>query len=160
MLTVEDIRKDFPILSREVNGKPYAYLDNTATTQKPVSVIQGMAEFLTLENATVHRGIYHLSQRATERCDDARRQVQGLINAVREEEIIFTKGTTESINLVAATFALTFKKGDEIGYFNFGSTVICLFPNNKVTLLPPSNTIQMGNVLAKIRPEIIPDTLQ
>ena len=114
MSMVEDIRKHFPILSREVNGKPYAYLDNTATTQKPLSVIQAMSEFLTVDNATVHRGIYHLSQRATERCDHVRRQVQQLVNARREEEIIFTKGTTESINLVAATFASTFKKGDEI----------------------------------------------
>ena len=114
MLTVDHIRQDFPILSREVNGKPYAYLDNTATTQKPLSVIQAMSEFLAVDNATVNRGIYHLSQRATERCNHVRRQVQQLINAAREEEIIFTKGTTDAINLVAATFASTFKKGDEI----------------------------------------------
>ena len=114
MLTVDHIRKDFPILFRKVNGKPYAYLDNTATTQKPLSVIQAMSEFLTIDNATVNRGIYHLSQLATERCNQVRRQVQQLINAAREEEIIFTKGTTDSINLVAATFTSTFKKGDEI----------------------------------------------
>jgi cysteine desulfurase/selenocysteine lyase len=114
MLTIDDIRKDFPILSRVVNGKSYAYLDNTATTQKPLSVIQAMTTFLTHENATIHRGIYHLSQQATERCDASRRKLQTLINAYREEEIIFTKGTTESINLVAATYGATFKKGDEI----------------------------------------------
>jgi cysteine desulfurase/selenocysteine lyase len=114
MQSVDQIRNDFPILSHQVNGKSYAYLDNTATTQKPLTVVRTMSEFLTYENATVHRGIYHTSQKATERCEQVRRDVATLINAGRSEEIIFTKGTTESINLVASSFGECLKKGDEI----------------------------------------------
>ena len=110
----DNYRKSFPILSDEFNQE-LIYLDNTATTQKPDVVINAMSNFLKYENATVHRGIYGLSQKATDRCESIRSLVQTFIGAKRPEEIIFTKGTTESINLVAQTFGKTFlAKGDEI----------------------------------------------
>ncbi|MCP4481619.1 MAG: cysteine desulfurase [bacterium] len=114
MLTVDEIRKDFPILSRKINGKQYAYLDNTTTTHKPLSVIKTMTDFLKKENSSVNRGVYYLSQKATARCEETREKVQRFINAKREEEVVFTKGTTEAINLVATSFGSTLKKGDEV----------------------------------------------
>jgi cysteine desulfurase/selenocysteine lyase len=114
-LNVENIRKDFPILSREIYGKPLVYLDNAATTQKPLSVIRKMEEVYSSINANIHRGVHHLSQLATESHEQARRTVQRYINAAAPEEIIFTRGTTESINLIAATFCRSqCRPGDEI----------------------------------------------
>src|SRR5438034_9250366 len=109
------VRRDFPILSTKVYGKPLVYLDNGATTQKPNAVIDRISRYYREENANIHRGVYHLSQVATEGYEDARRKVARFINAADEREVIFTRGTTEAINLVAASFARpTLKRGDEI----------------------------------------------
>jgi cysteine desulfurase / selenocysteine lyase len=112
---VQKVRKDFPILSTKANGKPLVYLDNGATTQKPNAVIDRISRYYREENANIHRGVYHLSQVATEAYEDARRKVARFINAPDEREVIFTRGTTEAINLVAASYArATLKPGDEI----------------------------------------------
>ena len=115
MLNIEEIRKEFPILEQTVYGKPLVYLDNAATTQKPQCVIDAQSEVYTTINANVHRGIHHLSQVATEAMEQARQKVKGFIGAAHSHEIIFTRGTTESINLVASSFGGTFlKEGDEV----------------------------------------------
>jgi cysteine desulfurase/selenocysteine lyase len=115
ILPVENIRKDFPILSREVYGKPLIYLDNAATTQKPLSVIRKISEIYSTINANIHRGVHHLSQLATESHENARKVVQHYIGAASSREIIFTRGATESINLVAGCFCRSqCKSGDEI----------------------------------------------
>ena len=115
MFDVERIRRDFPILGREVYGKPLVYLDNAATTQKPQCVIDAISEAYCNENANVHRGIHFLSQQATDMMEAAREKVRQFIGAGSTEEIIFTRGTTESINLLASSFAQVFlKEGDEI----------------------------------------------
>lgn len=112
---VDLVRKDFPILSEQVCGKPLVYLDNGATSQKPRCVIEKMAAVYERTNANVHRGVHLLSQQATDMMEDARRTVQAFLNAESHREIIFTKGTTESINLVANSFCQEFcKDGDEI----------------------------------------------
>ena len=108
-------REDFPILSRSVYGKPLVYLDNGATTQKPQCVIDALVEEYTNVNANVHRGVHYLSQEATRLYEEARDTVRTFINAHSTEEIIFTRGTTESINLVAASFGEAFmREGDEV----------------------------------------------
>ncbi len=109
---IEVIREQFPILKREVNGKPLIYLDNGASSQKPLSVIKALDDYYSLDNANIHRGVHYLSQVATEAYEKARKKVQGFVNAQFDHEIIFTKGTTDSINLIAATFPL--KSGDEV----------------------------------------------
>ena len=115
MIDVDKIRRDFPILGREVYGKPLVYLDNAATTQKPQCVIDAISEAYCNENANVHRGIHFLSQQATDMMEAARDKVRQFIGAGSTEEIIFTRGTTESINLLASSFAQAFlKEGDEI----------------------------------------------
>ena len=115
MIDVEKIRKDFPILGREVYGKPLVYLDNAATTQKPRCVIDSISEAYCNENANVHRGIHFLSQHATDLMESARDKVRQFIGAGSTEEIIFTRGTTESINLLASSFSSAFlKEGDEV----------------------------------------------
>ncbi|MBO7289872.1 MAG: cysteine desulfurase [Bacteroidaceae bacterium] len=115
MLNIENIRKEFPILEQKVYGKPLVYLDNAATTQKPQCVIDAQSEVYTTINANVHRGVHHLSQVATEAMEQARHTVQEFIGAAHSHEIIFTRGTTESINLVASSFGGTFLKGgDEV----------------------------------------------
>lgn len=115
MFDVNEIRREFPILTSKVHGKPLVYLDNAATTQKPRCVIDTITDAYCTINANVHRGIHHLSQIATERFEEARNKVQHFINAAHRHEIIFTRGTTESINLVATSFGNTFlKAGDEI----------------------------------------------
>lgn len=111
----EIIRNDFPILSEMINNKPLVYLDNAATTQKPIQVIQAMNNYYTHLNANVHRGVHTLSQNATNEFELARKLVQDFIYAKEQEEIIFTRGTTESINLVASSFCDKFlTKDDEI----------------------------------------------
>src|SRR5215207_7881337 len=97
----ESARADFPILSTVVHGKPLVYLDNGATTQKPRQVIDAISRYYETQNANIHRGVYHLSQLATELWESARRKVAGFINAPDERECVFTRGTTEGINLVA-----------------------------------------------------------
>ena len=115
MLNIEEIRKDFPILSRTVYNRPLVYLDNAATTQKPRAVVEAMTEEYYSVNANVHRGVHYLSQQATELHEQARANVQEFINASSEAEIIFTRGTTESLNLVAFSFGEAFlKEGDEV----------------------------------------------
>ena len=115
MIDIERIRKDFPILGREVYGKPLVYLDNAATTQKPQCVIDSISEAYCNENANVHRGIHFLSQQATDMMEAAREKVRQFMGADSTEEIVFTRGTTESINLLASSFAQAFlKEGDEV----------------------------------------------
>lgn len=115
MIDVEKIRRDFPILGREVYGKPLVYFDNAATTQKPQCVIDAISEAYCNENANVHRGIHFLSQHATDLMESARDKVRQFIGAGSTEEIIFTRGTTESINLLASSFSSAFlKEGDEV----------------------------------------------
>lgn len=99
-----DIRKDFPILNQEINGKPLIYLDNAATTQKPQAVIDRLSDFLSKENANIHRGVHYLSMNATTLYDEARSCVANFINAENDDEIIFVRGATEAINLVARSF--------------------------------------------------------
>ena len=112
---IEQIRQDFPILNETVHKHKLVYLDNAATTQKPLSVIKKIEEGYTRQNANVHRGVHFLSQMATEAHEDARKTVQNFLGAEHSHEIIFTRGTTESINLVAYSFGETFlKEGDEI----------------------------------------------
>src|SRR5690606_7577618 len=112
---VDRIRQDFPILTRTVNNRPLVYLDNGATTQKPASVIDAIVEYYTQFNSNVHRGVHHLSQLATDAFEVTRRKLKPFINAAHEHEIILTKGTTESINLVATCYGRAFvNAGDEI----------------------------------------------
>ena len=115
MFDPQEIRKEFPILNQTVYGKPLIYLDNAATTQKPQCVIDAISNAYLTINANVHRGVHHLSQVATEEFEKARHTVQRYIGAAHSHEIIFTRGTTESINLVATSFGNTFlKEGDEV----------------------------------------------
>jgi cysteine desulfurase/selenocysteine lyase len=115
MFDINKIRADFPILSREVYGKPLVYLDNAATTQKPLCVLDAMREEYLNVNANVHRGVHYLSQQATELHEAAREKVRAFVNASKTEEVVFTRGTTESINLVASSFAEAFmQEGDEV----------------------------------------------
>ncbi|NOX84493.1 MAG: cysteine desulfurase [Chlorobi bacterium] len=113
-LNIEQIRKDFPILSRKVNGKPLVYLDNAATTQKPVGVMERITRYYSEENSNVHRGVHRLSQVATEEFEEARRYIAGFIGAGKPEEIVFTRGTTESVNFIATVFQQFIGAGDEI----------------------------------------------
>ena len=115
MYDIISIRKDFPILSRKVYGQPLVYLDNAATTQKPLCVLDAMRDEYLNVNANVHRGVHWLSQQATELHEQARQTVQQFIHAKSSAEIVFTRGTTEGLNLVASTFAETFMQaGDEV----------------------------------------------
>jgi cysteine desulfurase/selenocysteine lyase len=112
---VERIRKDFPILHQEVYGKPLAYLDNAATAQKPQVVIDALRAYYTADNANVHRGVHRLSERATEAYEGARRQIQRFLNAAHPREIVFVRGTTEGINLVAQAYGRrALGPGDEV----------------------------------------------
>ena len=115
MFDIQKTREDFPILSREVYGRPLVYFDNAATTQKPLCVLDAMRDEYLNVNANVHRGVHYLSQQATDLHEAARERVRRFINARATEEIIFTRGTTESINLVASSFCEAFMKaGDEV----------------------------------------------
>lgn len=112
---VEEIRQDFPILQREVYGRPLIYLDNAATTQKPRSVVEAISNEYYSTNANVHRGVHFLSQKATDLHEAARERVRQFINARSTAEVLFTRGTTESLNLVACSFGEAFlKEGDEV----------------------------------------------
>ncbi len=114
MKTIQDIRTDFPILERKINGKPLVYFDNGATSQKPKIVIDSIVEYYSSYNANIHRGVHTLSQEATNAYEQARQKIQKHINAQQAYEIIFTSGTTEGINLVASSMASFLTKGDEI----------------------------------------------
>ncbi|MFO1519148.1 MAG: cysteine desulfurase [bacterium] len=112
---VAKVRADFPILRQKVNGKPLVYLDNAATSQKPETVIETLNRYYREDNANIHRGVHALSERATDHYEKARGKIQKFINARESREIIFTRGTTEAINLVAQTYGRTqLKMGDEI----------------------------------------------
>jgi cysteine desulfurase/selenocysteine lyase len=109
------VRRDFPVLQQTVHGKPLVYLDNAATSQKPQSVIDSLVRYYSEFNANIHRGIHRLSEEATRAYEHARSQVRGFINAAEDREIVFVRGTTEAINLVAHSFGRAFvKPGDEI----------------------------------------------
>jgi cysteine desulfurase/selenocysteine lyase len=115
MMDINKIRADFPILAREVYGRPLVYFDNAATSQKPQCVMDKITEMYTTVNSNVHRGVHYLSQVATDEHEAARKTVQRFINANSPDEIVFTRGATESINLVASSFCRTFcEPGDEI----------------------------------------------
>lgn len=126
MFDIQNIRSQFPILTQTVNGKPLVYLDNGATSQKPNSVIESWEKYYKEINANVHRGIHTLSQLATEEMEVSRRKVQKFINAEHEYEVIFTKGTTEGINLIAYAITNLIKKDDEIiiSYLEHHSNIV------------------------------------
>jgi cysteine desulfurase / selenocysteine lyase len=111
---VEAVRKDFPILKREINGYPLIYMDNAATSQTPQQVIDAIVDYYSNYNSNIHRGVHTLSQEATDKYEAARKKVQSHFNAAHSYEIIFTSGTTHGINLVANGFATILKEGDEI----------------------------------------------
>lgn len=115
MKSIEAIRADFPILQREVNGRPLAYLDNAATSQKPLVVLQAMDDYYRLRNANVHRGVHTLSEEATALYEGARGRIARFINAPSSKQVIFTRNATEAVNLVAYSWGLaTLKPGDEV----------------------------------------------
>jgi cysteine desulfurase/selenocysteine lyase len=112
---IEQLRREFPLLSQEVNGKPLVYFDNAATTQKPKAVVERLIEYYYKENSNIHRGAHYLSQQATETYENARETTRLYLNAAFSHEIIFSRGTTEAINLVASSFSKKFvNPGDEI----------------------------------------------
>src|SRR5690606_32816914 len=111
---IHTVRKDFPILKRELNGKPLVYLDNAATSQTPKIVIDAIVDYYSRYNANIHRGVHTLSQEATDAYEQARLKMQKHFNAEKSHEIIFTSGTTHGINLVASGFTSLLEKGDEI----------------------------------------------
>ncbi len=113
-LNVTQIREDFPILKREVNGKPLVYLDNAATSQKPKQVIDSISHYYTHYNANIHRGVHTLSQEATDAYEQARKKIQKHFNIAHNHEVIFTSGTTDGINLVANGFSSFLKTGNEV----------------------------------------------
>lgn len=114
-LDIEKIRQDFPALHQNVHGKPLVYFDNAATSQKPVQVIERLNHYYRVENSNIHRGVHFLSQQATDEYETARNLVRDFIHAAHSHEVIFTRGTTESINLVASSFGRKYvKEGDEI----------------------------------------------
>lgn len=113
-LNIQQIRSQFPILNREINGQPLVYFDNGATTQKPQMVLDVLDDYYQKYNANVHRGIHTLSQEATDKMEEARRKIQAFVHAKHEHEIIFTRGTTEAINLIAHSFGELLNEGDEI----------------------------------------------
>ncbi len=141
---VREIRKDFPILSLRVHGKPLVYIDNAASTQKPGAVIDTIQEYYLTENSNVHRGVHYLSEVATKKYENARVKAQKFLNAASEREMIFVRGTTEAINLVAATFGRqTLKEGDEVlitGLEHHSNIVpwqmICEEKNAKLRVVP------------------------
>lgn len=126
MFDLQNIRSQFPILNRQINGKPLVYLDNAATSQKPVSVLESWQKYYTDINANVHRGIHTLSQLATEEMELSRKKIQKFINAKNDFEVIFTKGTTEGINLLAYSLTASLKPGDEIiiSYLEHHSNIV------------------------------------
>lgn len=114
-LNVANIRKEFPILSQKINGNPLVYFDNAASSQKPISVINTISDYYLKEHANIHRGVHTLSQNATTRYEEVRSKLANWIGAKSSREVIFTRGTTESINLFAATYgADNLKAGDEV----------------------------------------------
>lgn len=114
MYSVDDLRKEFPILSRNVYGRPLVYLDNTATSQTPRRVVEAIDDMYYQHKANVHRGVFSISQESTSMMEATRERVRTYINAASTREIVFTRGTTEAINLVASSFGSFLENGDEI----------------------------------------------
>ncbi len=115
LIDIETIRKDFPILDQMVNKRPLVYFDNAATNQKPIQVTDALADYYNRYNSNIHRGVHHLSQIATEAFENSRQNIRAFINAKQSYEVVFTRGTTEAINLVATSFCKKFvNEGDEI----------------------------------------------
>ena len=125
-MNIQKIRSLFPILQTEINGKPLVYLDNAATSQKPISVIETWEKYYKTLNANVHRGIHTLSQQATEEMENSRKKIQKFINAEKDYEVIFTKGTTEGINLIAYSISHLISENDEIiiSYLEHHSNIV------------------------------------
>ena len=125
-MNIQKIRNLFPILQTEINGKPLVYLDNAATSQKPISVIETWEKYYKTLNANVHRGIHTLSQQATEEMENSRKKIQKFINAEKDYEVIFTKGTTEGINLIAYSISHLISENDEIiiSYLEHHSNIV------------------------------------
>ena len=125
-MDIQKIRNLFPILQTEINGKPLVYLDNAATSQKPISVIETWEKYYKTLNANVHRGIHTLSQQATEEMEISRKKIQKFINAEKDYEVIFTKGTTEGINLIAYSISHLISENDEIiiSYLEHHSNIV------------------------------------
>jgi cysteine desulfurase / selenocysteine lyase len=114
MIDIQNIRAQFPILHQEMNGKPLIYFDNGASSQKPQAVIDALVNYYSKDHANVHRGVHTLSQRATDKFEAVRKKTQAFVNAAHDHEIIFTRGTTEAINLVASSFKIFMEEGDEV----------------------------------------------
>lgn len=144
MYQVEDVRKDFPILSKTIYNKPLVYLDNAATTQKPLSVIEAMNNEYLNVNSNVHRGVHWLSQQATELHESARETLRKFINAKSTNEIIFTRGTTESINLVASSFVE--------GFMNAGDEVIVSEMEHHSNIVPWQLQMARKGIALKVAP--------
>jgi len=144
MYQIEDVRKDFPILSKTIYNKPLVYLDNAATTQKPLSVIEAMNNEYLNVNSNVHRGVHWLSQQATELHESARETLRKFINAKSTNEIIFTRGTTESINLVASSFVE--------GFMNAGDEVIVSEMEHHSNIVPWQLQEQRKGIVLKVIP--------
>lgn len=157
MFDINHIRAQFPVLNQEVNGKPLVYLDNAATSQKPISVIKTWEKYYETINANVHRGIHTLSQLATEEMELSRQKIQSFINAKHDYEVIFTKGTTEGINLVAYALTNQIKPNDEIiiSYLEHHSNIVpwqmlCERTGAKLRVIPmDENGILQIDVLDK-----------
>ena len=144
MYQIEDVRKDFPILSKTIYNKPLVYLDNAATTQKPLSVIEAMNNEYLNVNSNVHRGVHWLSQQATELHESARETLRKFINARSTNEIIFTRGTTESINLVASSFVE--------GFMNAGDEVIVSEMEHHSNIVPWQLQMARKGIALKVAP--------
>ncbi|MEB0260071.1 MULTISPECIES: cysteine desulfurase [unclassified Mucilaginibacter] len=144
LFDVQKIRKDFPILLRTMNGKPLIYFDNGATTQKPKQVIDAIVKYYTGQNANIHRGVHRLSQDATDEYENARVTIQKHIGAKHEHEIIFTRGTTESINLVATAFGKNF--------VNAGDEIIVSEMEHHSNILPWQQLCEEKNAVLKVIP--------
>ena len=144
MYQIEDVRKDFPILSKTIYKKPLVYLDNAATTQKPLSVIEAMNNEYLNVNSNVHRGVHWLSQQATELHESARETLRKFINAKSTNEIIFTRGTTESINLVASSFVE--------GFMNAGDEVIVSEMEHHSNIVPWQLQMARKGIALKVAP--------
>jgi cysteine desulfurase/selenocysteine lyase len=149
MFDVHKIRKDFPILSQKIHNKPLIYLDNAATTQKPKCVIDALVEYYSQYNSNIHRGVHTLSQKATEKYEATRDKIKNFINAKNREEIIFTRGTTEAINLVANSYCLDensdkkLKENDEI---------IISYLEHHANIVPWQNVCQKTGAKLKVIP--------
>lgn len=144
MYQIEDVRKDFPILSKTIYNKPLVYLDNAATTQKPLSVIEAMNNEYLNVNSNVHRGVHWLSQQTTELHESARETLRKFINAKSTNEIIFTRGTTESINLVASSFVE--------GFMNAGDEVIVSEMEHHSNIVPWQLQMARKGIALKVAP--------